>query len=100
MTHDYGTIAPLCDIKGCIEAQTGEVIEIMIAPELWVRVCPCGNHGPLLARLDLMAELERLRDAVDVFWAEAGAFTVQLLKEERPDVIELAQDLHEARYHS
>lgn len=60
------------------------------------RFCRCA--GCRLVRT--VEDLEAAQDAVDVFWSEAGAFTVQVLKEERPDVIELAQDLHEARYHS
>lgn len=48
MIHDYGTIVPLCDVRGCVEAQTGEVIELPIESDLWVRVRPCRVHARYL----------------------------------------------------
>jgi hypothetical protein len=98
---DYGSIAPLCDIRGCIEPQSGECVEIPLAPDLWVRVQPCGVHGQRLVEgVNLADEVRRLREAVDAFWAEAGAFTVQVLTEERPEVVALAMDNHELLHHS
>lgn len=98
--NDYGTIAPLCDVKGCGEPQTGEEVELALSPGLRVRVCPCVGHRPVLASTPrLVDELQRAWDAINVFWAEAGAYTVERLKAENPEVIELATELHDRFFH-
>ena len=100
MTQDYGTITPLCDVKGCGEHQSGEVVEVALSPDMRVRVRPCVSHRPVLAATGrLVEELQRAWKAVDVFWAEAGAYTVQMLQSEHPEVIELAMELHDRFHH-
>lgn len=48
MEPDYGTVLPLCDVRGCHEPQCGEVVELELEqacePSLWVRVHPCRSH--------------------------------------------------------
>lgn len=97
---DYGTITPLCDVKGCGEPQSGELVEVVLSPGLCVRVCPCASHRNVLASTGrLVDELQRAWNAINVFWAEAGPYTVQVLQVEHPEVIELATELHERFYH-
>lgn len=97
---DYGTIRPLCDVKGCVEPQTGEEVELALSPGLCVRVCPCAGHRHVLAATPrLVDELQRAWHAINVFWAEAGAYTIQLLQVEHPEVIELASELHDRFFH-
>jgi hypothetical protein len=98
---DYGTIAPLCDVKGCGGDQTGEEVELALAVGLCVRTRPCAVHRNLLVATGrLVDELQRAWHAIDVFWAEAGAYTVELLKAENPEVIALAIEIHERLHHS
>lgn len=47
--RDYGTIVPLCDVKGCVEPQSGDEVEIAVSPGLYVRVFPCLGHRGLLS---------------------------------------------------
>jgi hypothetical protein len=97
---DYGTITRLCDVKGCGEPQTGEEVELALSPGLRVRACPCDYHRPILASTPrLVDELQRAWNAINVFWAEAGPYTVQVLQVEHPEVIELASELHDRFHH-
>lgn len=97
---DYGTITPLCDVKGCVQPQTGEEVELALAVGLCVRARPCATHRHVLAATPrLVDELQRAWHAINVFWAEAGAYTIELLKAENPEVVSLAVELHERFFH-
>jgi hypothetical protein len=49
---DYGSIAPLCDVRGCQEPQSGEILELAVEgwPPCWVRVDVCVGHKDRLTR--------------------------------------------------
>jgi hypothetical protein len=49
---DYGTITPLCDVRGCQEPQSGEILEMEVEgwPPCFVRVEVCTGHRDRLTR--------------------------------------------------
>lgn len=50
--EDYGSIPALCDVRGCQEPQSGEVLELEVegSPPCWVRVDVCSGHKGRLTR--------------------------------------------------
>lgn len=46
------TILTMCDVKGCHEPQSGEVLELELEgePPCWVRVRPCASHRERMVR--------------------------------------------------
>ena len=52
MTVDDTILAAMCDVRGCHEPQSGEVLELELEgePECWVRVRPCVSHRERMVR--------------------------------------------------
>lgn len=50
--RDYGSIVPLCDVRGCQEPQSGEILEMQVEgePPCWVRVDVCTGHKARMTR--------------------------------------------------
>lgn len=80
--------------------QNGEIIELHVDAELWIRVRPCVVHLAGLAVVHTVEDLVLARDAVDAMWAEMLAGQVRILRAEHPEVVALAQRVHEEKYHA